>query len=376
MRFVHTSDWQIGMKASGLGATGAKVREQRFETGKRVVEAANRFGAEFLLVAGDLFEHNAVSRVLVHRVADILGGHNGPVFIIPGNHDPFVPGSVWEHPVWSEKSNLKILVRREVVEVPGGWLYPCPLYEKNSGADPTAWIRAADRTAINIGIAHGTVEGVHQEEPDYPIPRDAASRSGLDYLALGHWHSVTRYPDPAGHCRMAYAGTHETTKFGERESGRILKITIGHAGAPPEVETESVGAMTWLTLEKQLSAPGDFNALRRELDALANPDRTLLDIRLGGLLAAADRPELMRLYEIAQAGRFLHVQVDDGQLLPAPDDDGWLADLPPGVVRDVAEELHRLTQPGYTGPRPEGATPQLAGRALLELYAVLREVRP
>ena len=68
MRFVHTADWQIGMSAAGLGSAGAKVREQRLETAKSVVEAANRFGAEFLLVAGDLFEHNAVSRTLVRRI--------------------------------------------------------------------------------------------------------------------------------------------------------------------------------------------------------------------------------------------------------------------------------------------------------------------
>lgn len=364
------------MKASGLGAVGARVRDQRLDTAKRVVDAANRFGAEFLLVAGDLFEHNAVNRVLVRRVAEILAGHNGPVFIIPGNHDPFVPGSVWEHPAWSEQPTLRILSRREPFEVPGGWLFPCPLFEKNSLADPTTWIKAADQTAINVGVAHGTVEGVHQEEPDYPIPRDAASRSGLAYLALGHWHSVTQYPDAAGKCRMAYSGTHETTKFGERESGRILKVTIDCAGATPLIEPESVGALTWLTMEKTLGVQGDFLALRNELDAIQNPERALLDIRLNGLLAAADRHELLRLHEIALGGRFLHAQIADDQLLPAPDDDGWLADLPPGVVRDVANELRQLASRGFAGTRPEGATPQVAGRALLELYSVLQEAHP
>jgi DNA repair exonuclease SbcCD nuclease subunit len=94
MRFLHTADWQIGMKAAVLGDAGARVREERLAAGRRVVETAKSHDVDFLLVAGDLFEDNAVDRVLVQKVADILNSFGGPVFVIPGNHDPLVPGSV------------------------------------------------------------------------------------------------------------------------------------------------------------------------------------------------------------------------------------------------------------------------------------------
>lgn len=55
----------------------SKVRDQRLDAAKRVVEPAKRFGAEFLLIASDLFEDNAVDRVLVRRVAEIIAGHHG-----------------------------------------------------------------------------------------------------------------------------------------------------------------------------------------------------------------------------------------------------------------------------------------------------------
>jgi DNA repair exonuclease SbcCD nuclease subunit len=51
-------------------------------------------------VAGDTFEDNGVDRVIVQKVADILAGFVGPVYVIPGNHDPLVPGSVRDHPAW------------------------------------------------------------------------------------------------------------------------------------------------------------------------------------------------------------------------------------------------------------------------------------
>jgi DNA repair exonuclease SbcCD nuclease subunit len=205
-----------------------------------VVEKSNALGADLLLIAGDVFEHNAVGRTLVRQVAELLAAFNGQVYLIPGNHDPLVPGSVWEHPAWSEKPNIHVLKDRTPVEVPGGWLYPCPLYERNSLADPTVWIDASDQRGVKIGIAHGTVEGVQQEEPGYPIGRNAAARGGLDYLALGHWHSVTEYPDPDGTVRMAYSGTHEPSRFGERDSGYVLFVTVDGPGAGPRIERVQV----------------------------------------------------------------------------------------------------------------------------------------
>ena len=47
----------------------ARVREERLAAGRRVVEAAGKHGVEFILVAGDLFEHNGVDRVLVQKAA-------------------------------------------------------------------------------------------------------------------------------------------------------------------------------------------------------------------------------------------------------------------------------------------------------------------
>ena len=39
MKFLHTADWQIGMKAAHVGEAGARVREERLAAAKRVVEA-------------------------------------------------------------------------------------------------------------------------------------------------------------------------------------------------------------------------------------------------------------------------------------------------------------------------------------------------
>jgi DNA repair exonuclease SbcCD nuclease subunit len=372
VKFLHTADWQIGMRAAHVGEAGARVREERLAAVRRVVEAARRAGADFILVAGDTFEDNGVDRVLVQKVADVLAGFGRPVYAIPGNHDPLLPGSVWEHPAWAAAGNIRVLREEEPVEVPGGLLYPCPARAKHSGKDPTAWIAARDASGIRIGLVHGTVEGVHQEEPDYPIPRDAVERAGLDYLALGHWHSTTLYAGPDGAVRMAYSGTHETTKFGERDSGNALVIEIAAAGAEPLLTPVRTGGLSWLVIEEELRVLGDLARVRERVEAIESPQTTLVELRIGGLLAAGDRNELAHLQEIL-ASRFLFARVETSRLCPAPEDEGWVAGLPAGVLRETAARLRSLGDPGYPGSRPEGASPEVAVRALLELYALISE---
>lgn len=371
-RFLHTADWQIGMKAAHVGEAGARVREERLASARRVVETARKAGAEFILIVGDTFEDNGVDRILVQKVADVLAGFGGPVYVIPGNHDPLVPGSVWEHPAWRSTEKVRVLREEKPVEAPGSLLYPCPAREKHSGKDPTAWIRTGEVQAIRIGLAHGTVEGIHQEEPDYPIPRDAALRTGLDYLALGHWHSTATYPSPDGTVRMAYSGTHETTKFGERNSGNALIVEIPVAGAQPVVTPVRTGSLLWTVIEEDLREAGDLSRIRERIATMENPASTLLELRIAGLLSAQDRDEILRLGEILTS-RFLFGRVEASRVRPSPQDENWLADLPPGLLREAASRLRELADPGYAGGRPQGASPEVASRALLELYAVVGE---
>ncbi len=374
MKFIHTADWQIGMKAAHVGAVGQRVRAERLEAARRVVDAAASQYADFIIVAGDTFEDNAVDRVLVQKVADILGGFAGSVYIISGNHDPHVPGSVWDHAAWQSHANLHLLSKAEPLMLDGATLYPCPLFEKHSLKDPIRWINASDDKNIAIGIGHGTVEGVSQSELDYPIARDAATRAGLDYLALGHWHSTATYNDAQGAARMAYSGTHETTKFGERDSGNALLVDIESRGAVPKLTPIRTGGLTWKSLERRLAAAGDAARLRAEIESLPDSDKTLLDLRIDGVLDQDDQAELTRLDELVQA-RFMYARVDSTGVVPSPGDQRWLESLPAGVVREAAQRLQALSDLAHTTDRPDYATPAVATRALVELYRMIQEVR-
>ena len=336
MKFLHTADWQIGMRAAMLGDKGERVRAARLESARHAVECARREHVDFVVVAGDTFEHNGVQRLKVREAAKILGGAGCPVFIIPGNHDPLTPGSVWEDTAWNEWSNLNILTRPEPVQTAAATIYPCPVSAGDSRDDPTGWIQA-EGDVIAIGIAHGSVENAAYEQT-LPIARNSAAVHGLDYLALGHFHSKTLYNDDAGAVHMAYSGTHEATAFTEQASGNVLIVDIAHRGAAPQIQTVRTGSLEWLLLNRKIEEPGQIGTLAAELDELPIPERTLVDCTLAGVLFGSEHDALNQLLEIVE-GRFLFGRSDVNRL--APDETGpeWVERLPEGYLRDAARDL-------------------------------------
>jgi DNA repair exonuclease SbcCD nuclease subunit len=369
MKFLHTSDWQIGMKAESVGRMAERVREERLEAAKRVVEAALNNRAEMIVLSGDVFEDNAVDRLLVRKIGEILRTFLGPVYIIPGNHDPIVPGCVWEHSVWKEASNITIFGKSEPVELDDCILFPCPLHEKYSTKNPTSWINAKDVTKPAIGLAHGNVEGIPNGEPDFPISRDAADQLGLDYLALGHWHSFARYDSDDGVCRMAYAGTHETTKFGERDSGNAVIVEIAHHGSPPKLTPVKTGRLDWRTVERTVDQPQSLESVIEELGKLDPPDATLVRVLIGGVLFPEDRYALVRIEELL-ASRFLFGSLNTSTLIPAPDGEGWIESLASGSFREAAAKLR--SQASQSANPEERA---VATQALLQLFELYERSR-
>jgi DNA repair exonuclease SbcCD nuclease subunit len=368
MKFLHTADWQVGMKAAHVASRAREVRDERVAAGRRVVDAAIAHGADFLVVAGDTFEDNAVDRLLVQRVADVLDRFPGRVFVLPGNHDPLCAGSVWDHPAWPRCTRVTICRDRSPIVVDGGTLWPCPLFEKIGRRDPTRDVPPRDAPhGIRVGLAHGSVEGIDAEDRYFPIARDAAERAGLDYLAIGHWHSFA----PIGP-RLVYPGSPEPTKFGERESGRAVLVEIDAPESTPKLTPIRTGRLAWQQWDESCAEPGAIDKLVERIDRMypAVAGATLLDVSLHGPLSPDDVAMLARLRELAAARLFFH-RIDTTRLRPAPDAAAaWIATLPEGAIRAAAERLRRLADPTVTDERPAEATPDVAARALLELFAI------
>jgi hypothetical protein len=248
------------------------------------------------------------------------------------------------------------------VEIAGATLLPCPVFEHQSSRDPTEII-PNDGTGVRIGVAHGSVQGIGIDVfEDFPIPLDTPTRRGLHYLAIGHWHSTFMSKDVSGGTRLAYSGTHETTKFGESDSGNVLIVEIDGPDAAPRVTKVHSGLLHWEQLDVTATAVSDIQALQARLEALENPAGTLIDIRLSGALPIEALRTVERLHEILDA-RFLFGRIDCSLLAVTPSDTGWIESLPVGPVRATAAKLAASEDPA-------------AREALITLFTIAREGAP
>ncbi len=96
MRILHTADLQIGMTAPGVGPLAKQIQDARVESLKTILQLADGKKVGFVIIAGDLFETNQVSKKYVQQVTRLLEQAKPlPIYILPGNHDCYGPSSVY-----------------------------------------------------------------------------------------------------------------------------------------------------------------------------------------------------------------------------------------------------------------------------------------
>src|SRR5689334_18262786 len=74
-----------------------------------VLATAGGLGADLVLLVGDTFENNQLSAAVVDRAARLLAEAGMAAVILPGNHDPALPGSVFVRGGIARIPNVHIL---------------------------------------------------------------------------------------------------------------------------------------------------------------------------------------------------------------------------------------------------------------------------
>lgn len=368
IRFLHTSDWQIGMKGAALGEAGRIVAEQRIRSVDHVLRIAEEEGATFVLAAGDLFEDNGVSDDIVNAVARIFHDHPAvPIHAIPGNHDLPGPGCVWNRAPLRGVPHLRVYQKQEVVPIADGVvLHAFPVAGRYAGSDPLAGLPDLRKDpAIHIGMAHGHLAtvtfGAHEDEARLPLDPAHVERSGLDYLALGHWHGTRIERSGDGACRIAYSGTHEQSSYRETDAGNVLLIEIAAKGAAPEIRPLRSGNLVWE--RRDLSFAGDEN-LDRLQALLRGSSVDMLRIELSGALPLRLYGDYENLIREAQP-RFRDLRVRDADLR-WPAEEGTISEpVSDAALAEVVAVLeHRAS---------EGEDATAARKALSVFHQAMRE---
>jgi DNA repair exonuclease SbcCD nuclease subunit len=123
MRFLHTADWQLGMTRHFLNGEA----QPRYSAARRDAVAGlgalvARTGAEFVVVAGDVFEHNQLAPREISQSLEAMRAVGVPVYLLPGNHDPLDAASVYTSALFlaERPENVVVLDRAGVHEVRPG----------------------------------------------------------------------------------------------------------------------------------------------------------------------------------------------------------------------------------------------------------------
>jgi DNA repair exonuclease SbcCD nuclease subunit len=188
---VHSSDLHVDHDYTarlhgGDGAAGLAA----------VLQAARDVTADVVILAGDTFESHRVSAPLIERAAALIAAAARPVVLLPGNHDPAVADAVYGSGAMVEVSNLHILGIRHDQSV----LFPelgleiwGRAHRDYGDMIPFEAVRPRrSRWLIAVGHGHYQVASGPGPQPSWLISDADITRTGADYVALGHWNRAAR----------------------------------------------------------------------------------------------------------------------------------------------------------------------------------------
>jgi exonuclease SbcD len=378
LRLIHTADVHLGARHDDLGEQAAAQRERQFAAFVATIDLALAERVDILLIAGDLFDSNVQPRRSVERVAAQLrrlGEAKIRTVIIPGTHDAYERSSIYraydlkslsgsaEHddlvtvltpdrpsihlaacdaivhgPVFATKKaphsplrGLDATAGPERTAGAASTAGPAPTAgpERTAGAASTAGpgptAGGAPAAGWRIGMVHGSIAIPGKtDRDDVVITTEEIEQTHLDYLALGHWHSMQQ--GKAGGVTYAYSGAPEPVALDQDRAGKVLLVELEEIGAGRAVSVSErvVGRTRFEKRAIDAATVASQPALIGSLAKLADPD-LVLDVRLTGV-----RPDELDLdtdeIELALAPSFLKVRVRDVSMpaltegaIPSPD---------------------------------------------------------
>jgi DNA repair exonuclease SbcCD nuclease subunit len=380
MRFVHTADWQLGMTRHFL----AGEAQPRYSAARRDAVAglgslAADVSAEFVVVAGDVFEHNQLAPQVISQSLEAMRAIGIPVYLLPGNHDPLDASSVYTSALFKAEcpANVTVLDRAGIHEVrPGLQIVAAPWRSKAPTTDLVADV-LSDLQGMpfdgvtRVLVAHGGVDVLDPDPTKHSLIRlagveDALARGAVDYVALGDKHSLT---EVGGTGRIWYSGSPEVTNYDDVEAnpGHVLVVDLDESNPqrPVTVDARKVGHWRFSTLNRQVDSSRDIADLDLNLDLMPDKDRTVLRLALIGSLTVTDRAALdacLDKYSRLFASLRVWDSHSDLAVIPA---DGEFTDL--GIGGFAAAAVEELVETARTGDSDTAGDAQAALALLLRL---------
>ena len=292
LKLLHAADLHLDSAFEALPAGKAAIRrdEQR-RLLNSLAELASREKVALVLLSGDLLDSGSAYYETGEELLRCLRQIAVPVFIAPGNHDPYVPGSPY----------LRLHFPENVHIFSGNSIESVLLPERNARVYGAAF---TDRRCAPLlrGFHAEKEEGVYQllclhgelgnKASAYnPIAEEELAESGLDYAALGHIHTASGLRR-AGNTWYSWPGCPEGRGFDECGEKTVNLVTLDETGGCL-LETASIATRRYEQLRVDVTGGDPLLMIHTRL-----PDDTVRDVYRVVLTGETESaPDLHRLYQ-------------------------------------------------------------------------------
>ena len=228
LKFIHAADFHLDSAFGALEPRQAASRRAELrETVNRLADYVNKNGVELVLLAGDLFDSGSVYRETGEQLTAALGRMQAKVFLAPGNHDWYGPGTLWETVEWPENVHIFRENRLTAAEAEGVVIHGAAFTGAEQAEGFLTGFTAPEDGRVHLGLLHGEIDPA--EARYAPLRREEIERSGLAYLALGHIHKRME-PKRFGKTLCAWPGCIEGRGFDELGEKGFYEGVIADGG--------------------------------------------------------------------------------------------------------------------------------------------------
>lgn len=264
MRILHAADLHLDSAFAGLAEEkAALLRQESRDILRRMVDWANDHAVDVMLLSGDLFDSDRMYSQTARTLAQALARFRGRIFLSPGNHDFYAPGSGYDAVDWPENVHIftsrrpqTVLLRSLNASVTGAAFTSAEEWEPFDGAS-----FSGGDAPIRLGVLHGEV--TRGESKYRAIPPAEIEKTNLTYLALGHVHRCAGV-QRAGNTAYAYPGCLPGRGFDETGDKGFLYGEI----TPEKVELEFIpfASRRYQSVTADITDRDPADAVRQALD--------------------------------------------------------------------------------------------------------------
>lgn len=283
MRLVLFADAHLDAPFTWADADVARRRRQALRDAvARVVDLAVDVGADALLCAGDLYEHERLAPDTGAFLRQRFAAAGRPVLVSPGNHDWYGRESLYATVRWPDHVHVFTEDRLAPARLDAGLTVWGAAHRAPSGTGDFFEGARAEGGGLHLALVHaseraGLPDEGRAKHPHAPFDAADVPAAGFAHALCGHHHR------PRAGEHHTYPGNPEPLTFGEDGRRGPVVVDVGADGGLRR-EWRAVAGTAWHDVEVDVSSCETVDAcVARAHAALAGRDG-VVRLTVGGEL--------------------------------------------------------------------------------------------